>query len=211
MCPLAQVLVDPMKRCGACQERFEGTPEYFHADRSKRDGLSSTCKVCAKRRTQLWTQNHQAQKKDTGKAYRKKNRERLRPYFHQYWLVNLEHLLKYHADYRQRHSTKRVRYAAEWNKQHPLKMSEHRHRRRARVRSAEGVLSALDIQKQFDGQKGRCWWCRKKFMGSAFHVDHVIPLARGGTNDAKNICIACPACNVKKGAKLPSEFAGRLF
>jgi 5-methylcytosine-specific restriction endonuclease McrA len=32
-------------------------------------------------------------------------------------------------------------------------------------------------------------------------VDHVIPLARGGANDAANLQVLCVRCNLKKGAK----------
>ena len=34
------------------------------------------------------------------------------------------------------------------------------------------------------------------------HVDHIIPLARGGTNDLVNLQLLCSKCNLKKGAKL---------
>jgi hypothetical protein len=35
------------------------------------------------------------------------------------------------------------------------------------------------------------------------HVDHIIPLARGGTNDITNFQALCPKCNLSKGVKLP--------
>lgn len=33
------------------------------------------------------------------------------------------------------------------------------------------------------------------------HVDHVIPISRGGSNDEDNLVAACPACNLSKHAK----------
>ena len=39
--------------------------------------------------------------------------------------------------------------------------------------------------------------------------DHVIPLARGGTNDADNIVLACRNCNRSKGSKTVAEWRRR--
>lgn len=33
-------------------------------------------------------------------------------------------------------------------------------------------------------------------------IDHVIPVALGGTNDMENLVVACRSCNSRKGAKL---------
>jgi 5-methylcytosine-specific restriction endonuclease McrA len=36
---------------------------------------------------------------------------------------------------------------------------------------------------------------------SAGHIDHVIPRARGGQNDASNLQLLCISCNTAKGAR----------
>jgi 5-methylcytosine-specific restriction endonuclease McrA len=40
--------------------------------------------------------------------------------------------------------------------------------------------------------------------GSVFHVDHIIPVARGGKHEEGNLQIAHRQCNLKKGASLPA-------
>lgn len=50
----------------------------------------------------------------------------------------------------------------------------------------------------------RCKWCNRKIL--KFHIDHIIPLSKGGTNGPSNITIACPSCNVRKGSMLPTEW-----
>jgi 5-methylcytosine-specific restriction endonuclease McrA len=57
-------------------------------------------------------------------------------------------------------------------------------------------------------QRGRCVYCRRK-VGESFHLDHIVPLARGGRNEDDNVQITCAFCNVSKGAKDPYEFAKR--
>lgn len=42
-------------------------------------------------------------------------------------------------------------------------------------------------------------------LGTDYHVEHVIPLARGGTNSAGNIHRTCPVCTREKGRMLPVE------
>lgn len=32
-------------------------------------------------------------------------------------------------------------------------------------------------------------------MGLAFEIDHIIPIAKGGIDDLRNLCLACPECN----------------
>ncbi len=54
-----------------------------------------------------------------------------------------------------------------------------------------------------------CYWCKKKTKPGARHIDHIIPLARGGGDAVENLCIACPTCNMRKSAKLPEEFCGQ--
>ena len=46
----------------------------------------------------------------------------------------------------------------------------------------------------------RCEYCRKPEGVSRFphHVDHIIPIAHGGTGEAENLAWACFQCNTNK-------------
>ncbi len=54
-----------------------------------------------------------------------------------------------------------------------------------------------------------CNWCHQSTTPKSRHIDHIIPLSRGGADAVENLCIACPPCNRKKGAKMPEDFAGQ--
>lgn len=84
--------------------------------------------------------------------------------------------------------------------------------RRAKIAGTGGVLSA-DIEQRLLGlQRGKCANCRKKLK--RHHVDHIVPIAKGGANVDCNAQLLCPTCNLKKHAKDPVAFAqeqGRLL
>jgi len=98
---------------------------------------------------------------------------------------------------------------ARWHAEHPEAGHASRSRRRARLANASGSHTEEDIRQQYQLQSGRCHWCGIA-VDNAYHVDHVVPLARGGSNDPENIVIACPTCNLRKGAKMPDEFVKDL-
>jgi 5-methylcytosine-specific restriction endonuclease McrA len=46
----------------------------------------------------------------------------------------------------------------------------------------------------------RCEYCRspQSAYGYRFHLEHIVPLADGGSNDFENRALACAACNLAK-------------
>lgn len=54
-------------------------------------------------------------------------------------------------------------------------------------------------------QRGICHYCEKKFPPEKLTMDHVVPLARGGTSTQGNIVAACQDCNRDKKLETPVE------
>lgn len=44
--------------------------------------------------------------------------------------------------------------------------------------------------------KGKCVECGS---GHKIHIDHIVPVSKGGTSDDKNLRVLCKKCNLKKG------------
>lgn len=82
------------------------------------------------------------------------------------------------------------------------------HRRRIRLREAGGSFTAEDVSDLLQAQRRKCAnpTCRKK-LDKAFEVDHITPVARGGTNARRNLQLLCPPCNRSKNAKDPIAWA----
>lgn len=61
----------------------------------------------------------------------------------------------------------------------------------------------------FDRDGGSCCVCQKdldKEGYNSFHVDHIVPLAKGGEPYClDNLQLLCPTCNLKKGDKVVGD------
>lgn len=91
-----------------------------------------------------------------------------------------------------------------WSEQEtaPTKKS----RRREREKNAP-IVEKIDRQAIIERDGRRCYlWCGGAIVAKGqITLDHVLPLARGGTTTARNLRVACLSCNSRKCDKLLSE------
>lgn len=111
---------------------------------------------------------------------------------------------RYRVNHPDRVKTYRIKYRAE----NLDKYAVWARNRRAIQRKAGGKHTAADIDRLFVLQKRKCAACRKPLRKR--HVDHVISLARGGSNGPENLQLLCPPCNHRKHAKHPVDFMREL-
>lgn len=107
-------------------------------------------------------------------------------------------------------------YERQWREANPEKARDHGRRSRktydARKRTNGGSVTATDLKHMETRAKGRCAGCGKK--ATPLHLDHIIPVARGGASDPNNLQLLCAPCNQSKGAKDAITWAqhnGRLL
>lgn len=195
-----------------------------------RKGLRPECTVCKRAEARAYSDTHREQRREYGQRYRQENvlkeKERHRVYRQEnraainerdraYYQAHIEEEHSRGRYYRLRHRKQRQVYEKNYLRAHLVEHRAKAHRRRARLRGNGGTHTAADIALQLKTQTDKrgsllCWWCGRQIIGS-FHIDHRIPLAKGGNNAPENICIACPKCNLSKHDKLPQEWNGRLL
>jgi 5-methylcytosine-specific restriction endonuclease McrA len=144
------------------------------------------------------------------------NKER----FQQYRADNAEHIAEWKREWRKNNpemvrahksaSQKRNRASANertrrWNKKNPDKTRAYTLNRIARKHATDGKYTPADIAQLYEDQGGHCAYCGIGLCGE-YHVDHMVPLTKGGSNWPDNLALACPTCNHSKRDLLLPEW-----
>lgn len=159
----------------------------------------------------------------TNAASRKRNRESLlerkREYYRrvkespayiakvaEYQERNKEKKRQYDRAYRASRREKDLERAREWKKRNPEKRAAIVRTYSAKRRAQEEAgISGGALAAWTRTQPKVCFYCEAD-CADDFHVDHFIPLAKGGAHVLTNLRIACPPCNLRKNAKFPDEW-----
>ena len=167
------------KVCALC--RAEKPAHEFDSHIHSKGGLSSYCKEC--RRTYA---SH---------AYHGSARERmLRDKRATWWRYRARNLATNRA-YQQSHREKINQHARAWRKRNPDAVRHFRRMRQAREKNAPGSYSRAEWQAMCDWFGPACLCCGSvEFLT----VDHVMPLALGGSNSIENLQPLCLTCNKRK-------------
>jgi 5-methylcytosine-specific restriction protein A len=82
-----------------------------------------------------------------------------------------------------------------------------RHTDPKRVRAQREKAQALKKSQWWLTIKNRgvCHYCQKKVGAAELTMDHVVPIARGGTSTKGNIVPSCRACNQRKSLATPVD------
>lgn len=157
-------------------------------------------------RAKVWKDAHREQVRAEGRAYSKANRDKSQAWkvANRAQIAEAERLFR--IEQPERYKARVNRYRATDKGAASVRTSLHN--RRARLKCVEGEFTAPDIQRIGDRQKWKCHWCGVPTKHD-YHVDHLISLAKGGTNWPSNLVIACPPCNQSKGASDPLDYARR--
>ena len=54
-----------------------------------------------------------------------------------------------------------------------------------------------------------CTYCGVSGVDAELHIDHIIPVSKGGSNNLHNLTTACSQCNLKKSDKIIDNFSGK--
>lgn len=92
----------------------------------------------------------------------------------------------------------------EWRRNNPDALKAILTRRRAAKRAASvHLVTGRDIEHLVTRHGGKCAYCR---VAPYQHLDHVVPLSRGGMHRIGNLLPACESCNLTKAARFVSEW-----
>ncbi len=151
----------------------------------------------------------EANRLKTRERNRKLQREKRAKYGSEWYHLTHEQKQEWNAKNRQRYAND-LHLSREYTKRRS-------HIRRVRIKGSTGHYMSSDIDALFTRQKGKCACCTNKLVKEGpgiFHIDHIMPIVRGGSNWPDNLQLLCQFCNLSKGCKHPDDWArehGLLF
>jgi 5-methylcytosine-specific restriction endonuclease McrA len=170
-----------LKKCICCGEK-KPLSEFYSYGYTRKDGLRSTryesrCKPCA-----------QARRRETVKADPERYAEESR----RWRAKNVERRANYNRERQQRAEIKALK-------------AYHQRLRKARMPSGANDNDAIRAIYAEAIRVEKIVACCPVFdlleIGKKMHVDHIVPLARGGKHEASNLQILPSGLNMRKGAK----------
>lgn len=198
------ITIDNQKQCSKCKEWKPATNEFFSIRKAGLFGLNSQCKRCSNEINRKWYEANPERKKETGYKWREANPERKKENDRKWSQANSQRQKEIARKWNQSNPERVKENARKWLEANPKKISEYMHKRRAREANAAGTATAEQIKARFQFHENRCYYCGDNKSG--LHVEHRIPLSRGGSNWPANIVPACPTCNRTKHTKTEKEF-----
>ena len=193
--------------CRDCKQSLQSDKFYYRKDTKK---YRPECKDCTlKKQRDKYTPiplkyvSEEARiqaAKDRAKQWYKDNKEKAKKRI--YAWQKSERGKRMRTEARKKHKSLHEDY---WR----AKIRADRSTRRARELGAGPLLtsSVLLVEEENLLKYGvfTCEYCQQEIK-ETYHLDHKLPLSRGGTNNTKNLCIACSTCNLEKGNKTDEEY-----
>lgn len=176
------------KTCSTCKEELDAS--RFVKDKSRKDGLYPTCKSCKAVYFKAHHIRNRQKKIDTAATWYVNNKDRKAAYDSEYRSIT-----------RDRHNElNRIWYAN--NLEHARKLAIDSASRRRAKKYTNGVY-LVTVKEVARILSNPCFYCSA--VGTV-ELDHVVPIARGGTHSIGNLVAACRRCNASKGSKTITEW-----
>ena len=166
-----------MKICARC--KVEKPLVEYSPDARTRLGVQSRCKVCIAeaaciRRAENPEPHRESVRKAVKKHYAKK--------------------LQRNREYRAKNAEKVFAWKAADRARNKARISADNSMRRAKLRDGKITSEVISVYALRD-------FYRAMSLGENFHVDHIIPISKGGLHVAQNLQVIPAIDNLRKGAK----------
>lgn len=167
------------------EKRLEAAKIYARANKEKRENSRKA-----------YAEKHRLDIKVKSKQYYEANKEKIRANAKNYYNKNKEYLKASKQAYLQTEAGR-------------LAIKNGRNAYKARKKSTDDKTVTISaLQNLAIAQNNQCSYCKCPIdiADRSVHLDHYIPLSKGGAHSITNVVWACAKCNLRKNDKLPKDF-----
>jgi len=216
------------KTCTVCQESLSF--DNYSKSTASKNGFKAQCKKCLVKKSSEYNAVNSEKRKLYAKDYRANNAEKIqlgkekcrqaKPEQYaatkkRYYLSHKQEVLAYdkkwtqansdkvritRRDYQRRNPEKAFLIAKQWAKDNPeLRRASTSKRRASKRLNGVKLVTKKELLRLYASPCAYCGIPSK-------HIDHVIPISKGGSHSIGNLVGACAPCNLSKGSKLITEW-----
>jgi len=218
-----------MKKCTQCKKSLP--LESFTKHCRAKDGLTQKCKKCSSVISKRYRDNHKKEISLRDKLYKNKNKAKVKAQSNVYRSKNRERLAaaskKRYDSATPEEVLERSRKKRAYTQNVPESVKQRkreydkkyfssqrgkevtslsiRKRRAQKLSSEDGTITHQTLAKLMDDQDSKCSYCSTALdlqPKGDVHLDHVVPLSKGGIHSINNVVWSCASCNHKKSNRL---------
>jgi 5-methylcytosine-specific restriction endonuclease McrA len=192
--------------CGKCKQ-WKPRSE-FYKDANGARGAGNRCKFCVLewrrqnsaylvQKAMEWQRNNPEKAREHGDKWRAKNAEKVKEYAS---VARKRHWQKVKSDpvLLEKDRLRKREFARKYQALHPGISTEKHHVRKARKHGGGGTYTTAEWKKLCEHYGNICLCCGEH---KPLTIDHVVPLALGGSNSIDNLQPLCGTCNCAKGTR----------
>ena len=153
------------------------------------------------------SENPELLKQQKAASYQKR-KEWYRAYQRIWRDKNFEKIAARDRLYHQTHPEVGKRSRKNWALRNRAKIREYENARRIRkMNAAADLVGVREFYIRIENQDVlNCTYCGKLITRPDVHVDHIVPLSKGGEHAPNNLAVSCPKCNFSKNNRLLKEW-----
>jgi len=211
-------------KCGIIKELSE-----FNKDKQGKHGVRGNCRICQnkhnrhyykenedelrRKKIKYYEENIEEMRERDIKRYKKDKEKRLKQakkYYENNRETRINYNRKYYSDNKRQIIMQHFKYG-QTEKGHMVKINATHKRRNIKIQTSDGTIPinicfplSDEIANILSAQNNKCNICCCNIKRGNMHLDHIIPLSKGGTHSLDNIQWLCATCNLKKGDKIIS-------
>lgn len=198
--------MEQSKACTKCGQ-IKPLTEY-HKHKNSADGHSQRCKPCRIEDAAAYREANRDKVNESNRNYHNRNKEVRNAGRSKRYKDNPEYYINYRRNYYQATRELQIEHSRNWRAENPELVRQQWALRRARKTNAPSEPYTAELILEIYGTD--CHICNepidleaprssnKEGFHRGLHLDHVVPLSKGGTDLIENIRPAHAICNIRK-------------